>query len=125
MGWDIEISEPDGIIHAVASGEFTMDAVRRITSEGMEMALKHGVTKFLADLRAVTSRVSTVQIYLLPKVLDALGLSCDSRVALVIAKDPKQECDYRFYQTVSGNQGFVVGLFHEPHAARQWLMGGV
>jgi hypothetical protein len=124
MGWNIGVSERESIVHAVISGEITMGVVRRIISEGMEMANKHGVSKFLADLRAVTSRVSTVQIYLLPKLLDALGVGRDSRVALVISEDFKQEDDCKFYQTVSGNQGFVVGLFHEPDRARQWLANG-
>jgi hypothetical protein len=124
MGWSIAVSEGESVVHAVVSGEITMGAVRRTMSEGMEMAVKHGASKFLADLRAVRSRVSTVQIYLLPKLIEALGVGRDSRLALVISKDFKQEEDCRFYQTVSGNQGFVVGLFHESDKARQWLANG-
>jgi hypothetical protein len=121
MGWTIAVSEGEGIVHAVASGAVTMDTVRRIISEGMDLAVKHDANRFVADLRAVTSHVSTVQIYLLPRLLESLGLRRDSRVALVIGPDARQESDYRFYQTVSENQGYMIGLFHDLDAARQWL----
>jgi len=45
-------------------------------------------------------------------------------VALVIKQDLEQENDFRFCQTVAGTQGFVIGLFHEPDQARQWLLNG-
>ena len=124
MGWNIGVSEGEKIVHAVISGEVTMEHARQMASEGLEMAGRHGVSRFLADVRAVNSQISTVQIYLLPKVLEVLGLARDSRVALVTAKDPEQENDFRFCQTVAGNQGFAIGLFYEPDQARQWLLDG-
>jgi hypothetical protein len=124
MDWNIGVSEGEGVVHAVISGDITMDHVRQMAAEGLALSVRHGVSKFLVDVRAVTPRVSTVQIYLLPKMLESLGLGRHSRVALVIAQDSDEESDYRFYRTVSQNQGFVVSLFPEPEQAWQWLLNG-
>jgi hypothetical protein len=124
MGWTIGVSDGEGFARAVILGEVTLGNVRQVASEGLAIAMKHGMRRFLVDLRAMTSHVSTLQIYLMPKVLEVLGLGRDSRVALIIPSDPKRKDSFRFYQTVSANRGFTIGLFHEPDAARQWLTAG-
>lgn len=122
MSWDISVVKEEGIIYAVASGEITMGLALQMTAEGLKLAIKHRITLFLVDLRTSTSDISTVQIYRLPTILETLGLSRDRRIALVIPSDPADPADYRFYQTVSKNRGFMIGLFEEPDSARQWLL---
>ena len=122
MDWSITVPEGDGIVEAVVSGEFTMERAREMITAGLELGARYRTNRFLTDAREVISDVSTVQIYLLPKVLEALGLSRESRTALVIPEAPEREEDFRFYQTVAANQGYSVGLFHDVESARQWLM---
>ena len=122
MSWNISVVEEEGIICAAASGEITMGLALQMTAEGLKLGFKHRITRFLVDLRTITSDISTVQIYRLPTILETLGLGRDRRVALVISSDPADQADYRFYQTVSRNRGFMISLFEEPDSARRWLL---
>ena len=123
MDWKFTVLEADGIVHAVLCGEFKLALVPSLMFEALTTGRKHRINRYLADVRATTSDISTTQIYLLPRMLEALGLGHGTRVALVISENPEQEENFEFYKTVSLNQGFNINLFHDPDTARQWLVG--
>jgi hypothetical protein len=83
-------------------------------------AARTGVRLFLVDHREVKIRLSTVDIYNLPRINARLGLRGDERAAILYA--PHQKADALFYEMRATNSGFIHRAFPNEHEAMRWLL---
>ena len=90
-------------------------------SDAIATAAKLGITDYLVDFRGMTPDLSVTTIYELPRILEKLGDTRESRTAMVVSPESEKKEDFSFFETVSLNQGFQVKLFTDLQEATQWL----
>jgi hypothetical protein len=75
----------------------------------------------LVDYTDAQVKVSTLDIYALPDRYDALGLSRNVRIAVVMPHDLEDSALFDFYEDVTNNRGFNTKLFKSARDAQLWL----
>ena len=111
------------IIESKFQGDLTFNEVKEFISEGALIAKEKDCTLFLTDYREVRLKLSSLEIYEVPKLMEnrfaSLGLNARRlRRAIVVAKDLK---DYLFYETVAINSGQCAQVFYDIDQAKKWL----
>lgn len=104
-------------------GNITLSEVKELYSESALIAKQHNCFAFLSDYSDATMKLSTFEIYDLPKILSEIFASSEISAhqlkrALVVAKDLK---DYRFFETVTSNSGQRSKIFKNFAEAKEWL----
>lgn len=118
------IYDPDTqVIDIKFQGDVTLNEVRELYIESMRCARQQNCFVFLSDYSDATMKLSTFEIYDLPKILSGVFASSDIpahklKRALVVAKDLK---DYHFFETVTSNSGQNARIFQDVAHAREWL----
>jgi len=116
---------PDlSIIKIKFEGNITLNETKEIFSESLQIANEQNCFLFLSDYREAIMKLSTFEIYELPKILSNVFVASKIPVhrlkrALVVAKDLE---DYRFFEVVTANQGQNVKLFQDLDEAKKWLL---
>jgi len=123
MAWKIQVDPEMGFIHTVYSGTLTERDVKESTVEALALAPGDGPRLFLTDVRDAESRLSTLDIYNVPKQWDALRADRRNKLALVVPGDKKIWSDAQFYETICNNRGWNVKVFAEQAPAIDWLTG--
>ena len=112
-----------GVIETVAHGNLTLREAKDIISEITQVAAEKDCFLCLSDYRNATIDMSTLQIHDLPRILSDLVISFGLRPSkfkrAIIAE--KNSRDFRFFETVTLNQGQQIRLFHDLDEAKQWL----
>ena len=113
------------VLESRFQGDLTLTEVKAFISEAGSIAIEKDCTLFLTDYREATLKLSTLEIYEVPKIMQKTFSSSTNSVhllrrAVVAAKDLG---DYRFYETVTANAGQKARLFHDVDEAKKWLLG--
>lgn len=104
-------------------GDITLNEVKELYSESARIAKQQNCFMFLSDYIDATMKLSTVEIYNLPKILSEIFAAAEIspfkiKRALVVAKDLK---DYSFFETVTSNSGQRSKIFQDAAEAKEWL----
>ncbi len=118
------IYNPDtAILEITYQGAVTLAEVKEIYKESAQAVKEHHCHLIFSDYREAVMKLSTVEIYDLPKILadtlrDVEVAVVSLKRALVVAKDLR---DYHFYETVTHNQGQNTRIFQDVAEAKEWL----
>jgi hypothetical protein len=126
LSWKIDVLDAAKVVRITTAGTHESADIDRMTLEALEVAKKNGFDRYLVDDRAMVPKFRTLEIYNLPKRLLELGLTRDSRVAVVMAGDnPKRE-DFHFFQDrIVTFGGLDLRIFVDSEEiALAWLCGG-
>jgi len=112
------------IIESKFQESLTFSEVKEFISEGARIAKEKDCALFLTDYREATLKLSTLEIYEVPKLMQetfaSTGLNIRRiRRAVIAAKDLK---DYLFYETVTINRGQNAKVFYDIDEAKTWLL---
>ena len=121
MPWEIKTRGEEKVVHLKASGSLDLDLIKEMCSAAMVAADEQKIRKYLVDFVEMDPQLSTIDIYKLPALLEAMGDSRKSRTAITIAPDSDKKKDFAFFETASLNQGFQVRLFFDVDSAAEWL----
>ncbi len=102
-------------------GELQASELPGFAADMVALLDKHNCARVLNDVREVDLRLSTVDFYKVPSLVQKAGLKPTVKRAIVFAKDAK---DYGFFETVSVNRGQFVRVFTDFDKAVTWLTGG-
>lgn len=113
------------IVEIKIQGDLTLNIVKEIVSEVAQVAKEQNCFLILNDMREVVMKLSTLEIYELPKIMSdtsrASGLMMYKfKRAFVAAKDLE---DYKFFETVTANRAQYAKLFFDMGEAKKWLSG--
>ncbi len=108
------------IIESTFQEGLTFSEVKEFISEGVRIAKEKDCALFLTDYREATLKLSTLEIYEVPKLMQetfaSTGLNIRRiRRAVIAAKDLK---DYLFYETVTINRGQNAKVFYDIDEAK-------
>lgn len=104
-------------------GDITLNEVKELYSESMQVAKQQNCFVFLSDYREATMKLSTLEIFDLPKILSEIFATSEIpsyklKRALVVEKDLE---DYRFFEVVTSNRGQNTKIFQDIAEAEEWL----
>ena len=104
-------------------GDITLNEVKELYSESMQVAKQQNCFVFLSDYREATMKLSTLEIFDLPKILSEIFATSEIpsyklKRALVVEKDLE---DYRFFEVVTSNRGQTTKIFQDIAEAEEWL----
>jgi hypothetical protein len=113
------------MLESIVRGDVTLGVLRDLFTEQARVSMESRCQLMLNDYREATIKLSTLDIYSLPRLIAeiaaAFGMDVhQARRALVIAKDSE---DYYFYETVTANQAQTEKVFFDIEKARLWLLG--
>jgi hypothetical protein len=123
MPHTIIYSSETHMIQSKIYGDLTLSEVKEVLVKFARIVKEKNCKMLLNDYREATVKLSTVEIYELPKIyadvfalygLDVYRL----KRALVAAKDLK---DYLFFETVTFNRGQNAKVFYDIDEAQKWL----
>jgi len=111
-------------IESKIQGEMIFKEVKEIITEFVAIVKEKGCRLLLSDYREATLKLSTMEIYQIPKMtLDAFtAQELNARKlkrALIAARDVG---DYLFYETVAANSGLPTKIFHDIDEGKIWLL---
>jgi hypothetical protein len=97
--------------------------VKGFISDGALISKENNCPFFLSDYRQVRLKLSTIEIFKVPQLMQAEFASLNLRVnrlirAVVAAEDLK---DYLFYETAAINRGQHLKVFTNIDEAKKWL----
>lgn len=112
------------VIESTFQESLTFDEVKEFISTAARIAKEQNCTLFLTDYRNVTLKLSTMELYKVPELMQDAFASPELNVrrlkrAVVVAKDVN---DYRFYETVTVNRGQSAKVFFDIDEAKKWLL---
>jgi hypothetical protein len=114
----------DNIIEVKVQGDLTLQRVKEIASEIMKISKEQNCFLLLTDLREATVKLSTLEIYELPKTLSEIaasyGLGIYQFKRVFVA--PKGQDNLTFFDNVSFNSAQNAKYFFDVDEARSWLL---
>ena len=113
------------VIEMTVQGELTMKEAKEITLEASKIAKEQNCFVYFSDYREATVKLSTLEVYELPKIISDILASSGLNVhkfkrAFVVARDLKV---YEFFENVTVNRGQNVRVFYDVDEAKRWLLG--
>lgn len=105
-------------------GDLTLSEVKELLAEYVVIIKEKGCILILSDYREATVKLSTLEIYQVPQIIEGKFASAGLSIyrikrALVVAEDLK---DYLFFETVTVNRAQHAKVFKDITEAREWLL---
>ncbi len=124
MPYTINYNPETRIIEMKIHDDFRFSEGSEIISELIRVIKEQNCFLILNVMRAAKMKLSTFDIYELPKLLantfDSSEVNSHKlKRALVVEKDLE---DYKFFETVTGNRGQQLRLFFDLDEAKKWLL---
>jgi len=113
------------VVESKFQGDLTLKEIKEMADEFLLFAKEKDCFLFLNDYREVTVKLSTFEIYEIPKILaDVFARSGFNarqlKRALIVSKDIQ---DYLFFENVTANSGQNAKVFYDVDEAKKWLFG--
>lgn len=121
MPVSIEYQPERRAVVIVSTGMVTLDELGCQSPLAVELLKQHSSSRMLVDYRDAQVNVSTLDVYALPERYEALGLSRNVRIAVILPRGLDDTELFEFYTDVTHNRGFMTRLFESVEAAQRWL----
>ena len=113
---------PDtGIVETTLSGKVTPIELKEETIQAAALAQENNSTRFLSDFRKATVVFSLFDVFELPSLQEAQGLTRSIRVAVLPPEGERGKEVATFYETICVNRGWMSGVFEDRQEAMKWL----
>jgi hypothetical protein len=120
MEYKTTIDHEKEVIMVKVWGALTVETVKALTTNVGAAAEKHGLVRFLFDVREATEKASNRDAFSLAENPEERGLKRHYKRAIV-HKGPM--LSYGVFETVSVDRGYIVKTFTDMDMALTWLQG--
>ena len=119
MSFVVSLSENGKYILCRVSGPMTATTAIEFSAEMDKLARKHGINRFLTDVRDAPNVSSVVENHqFADSDMKALGLQKNVRAAILTRQSDRS---HDFVEFATQNAGYNVRLFDDEQAAITWL----
>jgi hypothetical protein len=127
MPFSVRYDPESDCVFASIEGEIDLQTAKEFGEAVVEQTAAHNCRRLLNDLRKAKVKLSTLEIYDLPALIEKVGLDRRCKRALVVSRDFE---DYIFFRNVSSHSGHIVeifgdsdkfSIFRTPDRAKKWL----
>ena len=120
MPIDVKIVPAREFIRTKANGEFDLEGTKELFLAVFSKMKEANVSEVVMDLRELSTKMTSFDIYELLSVLDHMGSWSTWKIAIVYR--PKDEFDRaKFFELCAQNRGYQVGAFQDFEEAITWL----
>lgn len=121
MPWSLASTEDGRLLTATYQGGFEAPELRAATLKIVDTLIARGTLRLLLDCYDAHFNVPTADVYQLPELYNARGLSRQVRAAVVLPKDGYHQELFTFYEDVCRNRGYFAKLFPDKDSGLAWL----
>ena len=121
MAWQLRNLPDQEIILVKCSGSLTYQDFKDQSRDMAVLSEATQVFRILTDHTEMRTRINLADIYEFPKTYREAGLSGRSKIAVLISTEDTRIDDYRFYETVCQNRGYLSKVFFKYEDALEWL----
>jgi len=114
--YDISVSENDGIIEVVITGEVADHYVDKMEQEVQDILKPMNPKKLLADIRSLKIKHSITDTYIRVRKYPPL-----LHIKTAVLDIPEHADFQSFHETTARNAGIPMKSFIDIHKAREWL----
>ena len=122
MPYNVNYIEKEGIVEVVSFGNITIEDFVNQGKEAIELAKEKGTNLFFADDSDMVGPIDISVIVSIPGFWDKFSAPRTNRLAVLISRDETLHEDFRFFETVCLNRGWMVKLFDKKEDAHEWLL---
>ncbi len=120
MPIDVKIVPAREFIRTKANGEFDLEGTKELFLAVFSKMKEANVSEVVMDLRELSTKMTSFDIYELLSVLDHMGSWSTWKIAIVYR--PKDDFDRaKFFELCAQNRGYQVGAFQDFEEAITWL----
>ena len=102
-------------------GDFDRNADLELVKSAIVASKQYGTKKFLVDHRNIVLRMRLMDIYDVPKFNAELGVSAESKIALIHADDAETKGAFQYLEDLSALQNLSRRAFTDEQSAIAWL----
>ncbi len=106
-------------VFTVFEGTVDLETYQRFADEFAKVSSSHDCLTLFIDMRTAKLSMSILEIYAIPQIMAAAGVSPICKKAVVV---PHITEDYQFFETVCANSGQLLKVFTDYDSAIRWLM---
>ena len=125
MTYSVRYNPTYQIIEAQFQGDLTLQSTEDFAAAILKASKEYDCSLVLNDLREAQLKLSTFEIYDLPKMISKLAM--EQGVEIYKLKrafvGPKGAQNLNFFETVSVNRAQTTRYFLDIYEARNWLCG--
>ena len=121
MPWNLASTDDGRLLTVTYQGVFEAPELRVSTLQIVDTLMARGTLRLLLDCSDAHFNTATVEVYQLPELYHARGLSRQVRAAVVLPKDGYHQELFTFYEDVCRNRGYFVQLFPDKDSGLAWL----
>lgn len=121
MPWSLASTDDGRLLMVTYQGDFEAPELRAATLEIVDALIARGTLRLLLDCHDAHFNVPTADIYQLPELYSARGLSRQVRAAVILPKDGYHQELFTFYEDVCRNRGYFAKLFPDKDSGLAWL----
>lgn len=125
MPFTIKYNPDLHIIEIEHKGTLTLDDLKEIFIQGIQLAKEKECFLFLVDYSKSSIKLTTMEIYDIPKILSNITSSSGidaSRLKRAFIASPEYSEDASFAENVISNVGQNSKFFHDIDKAKKWLI---
>ncbi len=119
MSLNIHYEQEHNYLVAKIIGGLTADLLEKYGREINLVASKHNCKHLLNDFRDVNLKLSMMEVYDAPKILELTGIDKTWKRATVISNNLD---NFKFFENVSRNRGYNIKIFTNMTKAIDWLI---
>ena len=121
MAWQMQNLPEQGIILVKNSGYLTYQDFKDQSRDMAILSEATHVLRILTDHTEMRTCMNMADIYEFPKIYREAGLSSRSKIAVLISTKDTRIDDYKFYEIVCQNRGYLSKVFFKYEDALEWL----
>lgn len=119
MEWKMSFLSDENIIFIETEGQMDVESLNAMVKQANQAIKDYKSTSLLVDHRKTVCKLSTMEIYERPESMEILNFPRDAKIAEVFPESQIEE--YRFFETVSRNNGYQVSIFPDIDSSKKWL----
>jgi hypothetical protein len=121
MAWSMGYTDANRLLVMTYRDAVSFEELVEANRQALVRIMEQQITKVMVDCSACRAEMPIVDIYKLPDMYAASGVTHQMRVAMILPKDSHRLDIYEFYEDICRNRGYFVKLFEAAEAAWTWL----
>jgi hypothetical protein len=122
MPFTVKYNTELSIIESVLVDQVSNKELLKHEAQCIALAKENESTRIITDAKQATLEMSVIDLYSLPEFYGDQDLQRSVRIAVLPPTSEAGKDLVDFYETVSLNRGWTVGVFEERQEALDWLL---
>ena len=120
MDYTIRLGASRRYVETHMHSPVTKELALKSQTDANKLAAQHDLTRFLVDVRGISTQTGTLGDVLVAEGLRKTGMPLSSMIAVLASPNDSQ---HDFIEKAAQNRGIILRVFKDEDAAVAWLSG--